>query len=207
MKTRFLQASAAFTAVAMLSSCANIQDDGTRTRAEGAGAGALLGAVAGGIIGNQSHHAWEGALIGAAAGGMAGLAYGDYVAQKKANYASREAWLNACIDEAEQINADAVAYNNKLSNRIAELKSQINGAKSRGDKGELRKLKSEVLSLQTNTKKQVKIVSGEINAQQQPLKETGSAELNSRLNELHSTKSSLNSNEEKLAALNNSIDV
>jgi uncharacterized protein YcfJ len=208
MKTRFLQASTALTAAAMLAGCANIQDDQTRTRAEGAGAGAVIGGIAGAIIGNNSgHHSWEGALIGAAAGGAAGLAYGDYVARKKANYASREAWLNACIDEAEKVNDNAVAYNDRLSNQIADLRAKINNAKSRGDKGELRKLKSAVLSLQNETKKQVKVVSGEINAQQQPLKETGSAELNNRIGQLRSTKSSLNQNEEKLAALNNSIDV
>lgn len=208
MKTRFLQIGATLTAASMLASCANIQDDQTRTRAEGAGAGAVLGGIAGAIIGNNSgHHAWEGAFIGAAAGGAAGLAYGDYVARKKANYASREAWLNACIDEAEKVNAHAVAYNDRLSNQIASLKEKIRSAKSRGDTGELRKLKTAVLSLQTETKKQVKVVNGELSAQQQPLKETGSAELNDRLSQLRSTRSSLNQNEEKLAALNNSIDV
>ncbi len=208
MKTSFFKASAAFTVAAMLAGCANIQDDQTRTRAEGATAGAVIGGVAGAIIGNNhGHRSWEGAFIGAAAGGAAGLAYGDYVARKKANYANREAWLSACIDEAEKVNENAVAYNEKLSNRIADLKAKINAAKSRGDKGELRQLKSAVLSLQTEAKKQVKQVDGEIAAQQQPLKETGSAELNSRIGDLKSTRSSLNQNTEKLAALNNSIDV
>jgi uncharacterized protein YcfJ len=208
MKTRFLRASAALTAAAMLAGCANIQDDQTRTRAEGTGAGAALGALAGGIIGNNSgHHALQGALIGAAAGGVAGYAYGDYVARKKKAYANQEAWLQACIAEAEKANDNAVAYNDKLSTRIAQLQAKIKDAKSRGDKGELHKLKSDVLSLQNETKKQVKQVDGEISAQQQPMKETGSAELSNRLNSLRSTRSSLNQNEEKLAALNNSIDV
>ena len=60
MKTSALKFASAMTTAAMLASCANIQDDQTRTRAEGAGAGALIGALAGGIIGNQSHRAWQG---------------------------------------------------------------------------------------------------------------------------------------------------
>jgi len=212
MKTCFFRLSAAITASAMLASCANIQDDQDRTRAEGALGGAVLGGIAGAVIGNQDRHhghghSWAGAATGAAIGATAGLAYGDYVARKKANYARTEDWLNACIDEAEQTNKRAVAYNDKLSSQIADLKSKIAAAKSRGDTNQLRQLKTSVVKLQSLTQKQVKVVDGEIAAQQQPLKETGSAELNSRISDLKSTRSSLNQNEEKLAALNNSIDV
>lgn len=50
---------------------------GCQTAAGSAGAGALLGSVAGGIIGSQSGHTVEGALIGAAVGGLAGLVVHD----------------------------------------------------------------------------------------------------------------------------------
>jgi uncharacterized protein YcfJ len=43
----------------------------------GAVIGALGGAAAGAVIGNQSGHAGEGALIGAAAGGAGGAAIGN----------------------------------------------------------------------------------------------------------------------------------
>jgi hypothetical protein len=43
----------------------------------GAVAGAIIGAGAGAIIGNQSGRAGEGALIGAAAGGLGGAAIGN----------------------------------------------------------------------------------------------------------------------------------
>ena len=39
---------------------------------QGMGAGAAIGGIAGGIIGNQSHHAGEGAAIGAGLGVIAG---------------------------------------------------------------------------------------------------------------------------------------
>ena len=43
----------------------------------GAIGGGLLGATAGGIIGNQSGHGWEGALIGGAAGVLTGGLIGN----------------------------------------------------------------------------------------------------------------------------------
>ncbi len=45
---------------------------GCETTGQSAALGGLLGAAAGGIIGNQSGHALEGALIGAALGGITG---------------------------------------------------------------------------------------------------------------------------------------
>src|SRR5690349_3263800 len=121
MKTPFLKLITSVTAVAMLSGCANIQNDQTRTRTEGALAGSVLGAGLGAIIGNQSGRAWEGAAIGAVAGGLTGLAVGDHVARKKAGYASQEAWLDACISSAEKVNARTVAYNRSLSSKIKTL--------------------------------------------------------------------------------------
>ena len=46
---------------------------------EGALVGGALGAGAGAIIGNQSHHAGQGALIGAGAGALTGAIVGDQV--------------------------------------------------------------------------------------------------------------------------------
>lgn len=52
----------------------------------GAATGALLGAAAGGIIGNQSGNTAGGALIGAAAGGTAGALYGNARDQEQYGY-------------------------------------------------------------------------------------------------------------------------
>jgi Glycine zipper len=63
-------------------SCQNYGPNANR----GAATGALIGAGAGAIIGNQSGNAGEGALIGAAAGGIAGGAYGNAKDQEQRGY-------------------------------------------------------------------------------------------------------------------------
>ena len=47
----------------------------------GALEGGVIGAGAGAIIGNQSHHTGEGALIGGAAGALGGALIGDQTQQ------------------------------------------------------------------------------------------------------------------------------
>jgi uncharacterized membrane protein YebE (DUF533 family) len=207
MKTRFIQVTAMVTSLCFLSSCANIQNDGTRTRTEGALTGAAIGGIAGAIIGNQSNRAWEGAAIGAAIGGLGGLAVGDHVAKKKAGYASQEAWLDACISRAEQVNADAVAYNRSLSSKIRSLESRLAAAKASGNKAELRRVKQSIVTLQSDTRDQIEVIDTEIVEQREVVSETGSSTLNSRVSTLRSTRSSLSTNEERLADLGNQIDV
>ena len=207
MKTSALKFASAITTAAMLSSCANIQNDQTRTRAEGAGAGALIGALAGGIIGNQSHRAWEGALIGGAVGGLAGLAVGDHVARKKAAYKSHEQWLDACISHAERVNSKAVSYNNTLSNRIDKLKTRLAAAKSTGNRQEMAEIRATIKDMQRETTKELGVVKSEIQEQSSVVNESGSSSLRSRITELKSTQSSLNSNQQRLADLGNQIDV
>ena len=62
------------TTAGFLSSCAGPTGPNTQRGAVG---GALLGGVAGAVIGNQSGHAGEGALIGAGAGAIGGAAIGN----------------------------------------------------------------------------------------------------------------------------------
>lgn len=206
MTTSLLRTTAALTAAAFLASCANIQNDQTRTRTEGTLAGGLIGGGLGAIIGNQSGHAWEGALIGAAAGGLAGLAVGDHVARKKAKYASQEAWLDACISHAEQVNRNAVSYNNSLRSKIAGLESRLAAAKRSGNKGEIRQVKQAVVALQKETSQQTKVVDTEIQEQKSVISQTGSSNLSSRVTQLKSTRSSLSSSQERLADLGNQAD-
>jgi uncharacterized protein YcfJ len=207
MKMKLLQSTAACTALAILASCANIENDQTRTRTEGALAGGMIGALAGGIIGNQSGRAWEGALIGAAAGGLTGLAVGDSVARKKARYASQEAWLDACISQAERVNAKAVSYNRSLSRRIGELQRELASAKASGNRGEMRRIKQAVVVMQQESRKEVQRVDVEIKDQTTVVSETGSSSLRSRVSELRSTRTSISSNQQRLADLGNQIDV
>jgi hypothetical protein len=206
MTTSFIRTTAAITAIAFVSSCTNIKDDQTRTRAEGTLAGSLIGGGLGAIIGHQSGRGVEGALIGAAAGGLVGLAVGDHVARKKAKYASQEAWLDACIAHAEQVNRSAVSYNNSLRNKIAGLESRLAAAKRSGDSGEIRRVKAAVVDLQQETAKQIKVVDTEINEQGGVVRETSSGSLSSQVTQLRSTRSSLSSSQERLADLGNQAD-
>ena len=207
MKTPVIKSLAILATAALLGSCANIQDDQTRTRVEGAGAGAALGALTGGIIGNQSHHAWEGALIGGAVGGAAGLAYGDHVARKKTAYRNEQSWLSACITQAERTNRAAVKYNNQLSDRIDELETEIRGAKARGDTEHLGRLKKHILALQRETHQEIERVDYEIQQQNFAEKKSNDVTLRTNVEKLRSTKSSLKKKETKLADLAKSIDV
>jgi hypothetical protein len=206
MKTFLIRSTAAFTAVAFLSSCANIKDDQTRTRAEGTLAGSLIGGGLGAIIGHQSGRGVEGAFIGAAAGGLVGLAVGDHVARKKARYASQEAWLDACISHAEQVNRNAISYNNSLRNKIAGLESRLAAAKRSGDTGEIRRVKQAVVVLQKEASQQAKVVDSEIQEQKSVVSQTGSSGLSSRVTQLRSTRSSLSNSQERLADLGNQAD-
>ena len=203
MKTSVYNATTTLAAAAMLASCTNIKNDQTRTKAEGTAGGAVAGAVIGGLLGG-----WRGAAIGAAAGGVVGYGVGTHVAHQKAKYANQEAWLNACIAQAEKTNSHARSYNASLNDKISNLEQKINGAK--GNKGELQQLKRAVLTLQNETKQEIKTVNTEISEQNGALGQAGNAggtmTLRTQVDELRSTQSSLNQNETKIADLLRRMD-
>ena len=78
-----LTSTCALVAALTLSNCSGPTGPDTQ---RGAVAGALIGAGAGAIIGNQSGRAGEGALIGAAAGGLGGAAIGNARDTERRNY-------------------------------------------------------------------------------------------------------------------------
>jgi hypothetical protein len=96
----------------LFSSCA-ATGDGRRTQAEGAGAGAAIGLIAGHLFGVDPT-----AL--AVVGGLAGFAYGTNVAKKKASYAKQEDFLDYAVAQAQQTNQQAVSKNQTL---LAEVES------------------------------------------------------------------------------------
>ncbi|MEI6175402.1 MAG: YMGG-like glycine zipper-containing protein [Verrucomicrobiota bacterium] len=170
----------------------------------GAGAGALIGAALGGR---------QGALIGAAIGGASGFAYGSHIANKKAQYKSTEEWLDACISQAESKRRDAVAYNRKLDNRLAQLQREVRTASAAGDKAKLATLRREISSERSAAQKQAATFSKEAEMQRSAIKQAG-GEGASRLSSLRRSTSGIetqvsimNKGVERYAALESQTDV
>lgn len=135
--------------------CAGMNDS-TRTKAEGAGVGAATGALIGGLLGQVAGHNTKstliGAAIGAAVGGGAGYLAGDYVAKRKAQYASEEDWLDNETKIVVQYNNELEEFNEKTANRNEQLEKQVANLKSRYDAGSvkvsvLEKKKNEINAL------------------------------------------------------------
>lgn len=87
-----------------------------KTILEGAGLGALAGALIGGLV--SSNHA-EGALIGAAAGGVVGGAGGYAVAENNKAQATSEASYNQQIDAA-RASAEAFSQSANTAQTVAD---------------------------------------------------------------------------------------
>jgi hypothetical protein len=125
-----------------LPACTNIKDDETRTKTEGTLTGAGVGAVVGAIIGavlDGGRGAARGAAIGAGAGGVAGYAYGSHVANQKANYASREEWLDACLVQTEQAHRTTAEYNARLRGDLARLDKETRALETAYKQGKVQR--------------------------------------------------------------------
>lgn len=140
MSRLFLRSVTTILLVCMLSGCATMSDS-TKTKAQGAGLGAVilggLGAIGGALIGGN-----KGAIIGAAAGvavgGAVGCWWGSTVAERKKKYVNDEQMLD------EEINVVAV-YNNKLREdngqkeiQIAQMKHEVAELNARYRKGNIK---------------------------------------------------------------------
>ncbi len=157
MKTHYIKAAGLIALVSFGTSGCAPTADGRKAQAQGTGIGAILGAGLGaGVAALTGGNIGQGAAIGAGAGAAAGFVYGSAVAKRKAHYVSAEAWLNEEIRIAHNANARAVAYNQSLKRRLASLESRASAARSAGNQGELRKLKSEVGAIRTEAANQAK---------------------------------------------------
>lgn len=88
--------------------------------AQGAGLGALVGAIAGAALAGPDKRA-QGALIGAAVGGLFGTVAGWEVAKRKRKFATEEAFLNDELQLASQYNQVARKHNRSVRKSIASL--------------------------------------------------------------------------------------
>lgn len=137
---------------AALTACANIKNDTARTKTEGTLAGGAGGAILGGVLGGlMSGGAPDaiarGAISGAASGGASGYLYGRSVAYRKKEYATAEAYLDACIAEVEQETAACRQYNAQARRIIQIQQRQIQALQTSHPPGRTEALRE---NLETN---------------------------------------------------------
>jgi Glycine zipper len=102
--------------------CANDQQ---RTRAEGAGVGAVVGGLLGAAIGGR-----DGAAVGAVVGAAGGAVYGDQQAKKKQGLADREDALKLAAARSEQATREARTANEALQRDVAALEESVKRLKT-----------------------------------------------------------------------------
>lgn len=159
-----------------LAGCANMNDQ-TKTKAQGAGFGAAAGAAAGAIAGyllDGEKGAIKGAGLGAAAGGIGGYFYGNHVANQKQKYADKEKWLDDCIAEAEAVNSQTRAYNQRLEREIYAINQEVLALKAeyrskRSKTASYQKREKNVLAIYEQAQKNLKRAQGEVTIQKQAL--------------------------------------
>ena len=209
-------------ALTLTGACANISNDSTRTKTEGtmagAGIGAVLGAAIGAALGGRDG-ALKGAAIGAGVGALSGFAYGSSVANKKAEYASEEEWLSACLAETQNTNKQAAAYNSRLK---ASLAGYQKGAASAGtgysfaESGQSGKSDQKQVSqaIKRDLKESQQILAyldQEISSQQQVVASTQSSaqikQLQKEISEMEKQKNILEQQTQELAAISNRLAI
>jgi len=205
-----------------LSGCANIQDDGTRTKTEGtmvgAGVGAALGAGIGALIGGRQGAA-IGAGVGLLAGSAVGYAAGSHVASQKSKFASEEAWLEACIQQARETNSKLKAHNAGLKGQVAALDRQTKQLQTayKANKADRQQLMAEQSAIEGKVKENAQMIAlaeAEIAAQQKVLadakannKTQESAQLEAVIADLQRQKAQLEATNKQLASMSARISV
>ncbi len=206
-------------AIPLINGCGGMSDKNT-TRAQGAGMGAVLGAGLGAIIGNQMGDSTKGAVIGGLLGAAAGGVYGNHVANKKAQFASQEQYIDACIAQAAQVQQQTYAYNQQLRQDITGLEQQVQQAnqaykQKQMSRDQMVAMKKDLNNRVQQANQSLERVGQEIQIQNQVLANerqaggSGShlAKLEQQINALQRQKSELQQQTQRLAALNNSMSV
>ena len=206
----------------MMPGCANIQDDGTRTRTEGAlvgtGVGAAAGAAIGGAVGGRGG-ALVGLGIGAGVGLIAGLFVGAHIAEQKSKYASEEAWLDACLNQAEESNNKLRQYNADLQKQIVVMDKDIKNMQAAYDAktvdknalvAERKKIEKQI----AQNEEVIKGIDAEVAGQAKVLadarankKGEEAALLDAEIASLQRQKAKLEESNQKLAAMSSRISV
>ena len=189
--------------VSVMSGCASMSDQ-QKTTGQAAGVGAMLGALTGGIIGNQSDHAAEGAMIGALAGAAGGALYGNHIANRKAEFASEEEYLDACLAQARQVRDETSQSNELLRSEIEELDQKINetmqaSADKESTRDETLALKVELDDKLAKANNNLQAVNDEIRVQQDVVANEGESAGQEQLAHLEETIKELEAQKEELS--------
>lgn len=172
MRTMSTRLVAVVAVLGLVSGCANIQNDTTRTKAEGTGAGVLagagLGALIGAAIGGKSGAA-IGAGIGGAVGGVGGYVYGSTVAERKLAYANDEDRLNGEIIAVARENQELQKFNQAMTTQIQDTRKQITYLKDQYRAGKvsqvtLKRKQSELQSMLAENEKRSSYYNNELAA-------------------------------------------
>jgi len=142
---------------------------------------------------------------------MGGLAYGTSVANKKAEYASEEAWLAACLAEAQSVNQQAAAYNSRLKASLASYKKTgLNLAGGSGKAGE----KQQAQAIKQDLKQSgemLALLDDQISSHGQVISSTGNnaqtKQLQKEVNDLKKQKQTLEQSNRELASLSNRLAI
>ena len=105
-----------------LSGCANMGVQDQITVFSGV-SGAVVGGVAGGLLGG-GRGAMIGAALGTSVGLITGILVGKHVAERKDRFDKEEAWLEACLQQAQRNNEALTKYNQELKAEIEEREKQ-----------------------------------------------------------------------------------
>lgn len=184
-----------------VTSCANMSD-GTKTRYQGLGIGALGGAAVGAgigqLAGRDSKSTLIGAGIGAAVGSVAGWFWGNSVALQKEQYASVEEQIkdsNRAMDQLiAQTKKDNAALKNAIANLRKENKKLASSAKVKADAKKLSLAVDDSISILNNEVVLARRAAGKASGKERIV-------LNGKISTLNSEISSLKTHKRELAAL------
>ncbi|NKC21224.1 hypothetical protein CWC29_020805 [Pseudoalteromonas sp. S4498] len=139
---------------ALLSGCAMTDD--TKTRAEGASTGALIGGALGLVLGDNKQAAMIGALIGAVAGDL----YTKSVVKKKQDYANTELYMQDVIKGAQEKLIAAKNEREKIHLEIEGYTAQLESIEAESQKrsAEYSGLETQKDSLSKAVSKSAKLV-------------------------------------------------
>ncbi|AUJ72479.1 MULTISPECIES: glycine zipper domain-containing protein [unclassified Pseudoalteromonas] len=139
---------------ALLSGCAMTDD--TKTRAEGASTGALIGGALGLVLGDNKQAAMIGALIGAVAGDL----YAKSVVKKKQDYANTELYMQDVIKGAQEKLIAAKNEREKIHLEIEGYTAQLESIEAESQKrsAEYSSLETQKDSLSKAVSKSAKLV-------------------------------------------------